>query len=47
MPYVDKVQVGGTDYDIQDTNAQTEINDLKSAVDELAVNGYYTDDSEQ
>lgn len=33
MPYVDKVQVGGTDYDIQDTKAQAEVDELKSAID--------------
>lgn len=34
MPYVDKVQVGGTDYDIQDTKAQTEVGELKADLSE-------------
>lgn len=37
MSYIDKISVGGTVYDIQDSNAapQTEVDELKSAVDGL------------
>ena len=32
MSYIDKVTVGGTDYDVQDTGARTEVSALKSAI---------------
>ena len=32
MSVIDKVKVGGTTYDLQDTKAQTEVSDLRSAI---------------
>lgn len=32
MSYIDQVSIGGTDYDIQDTKAQADVSDLKSAL---------------
>ena len=48
MSYLDKVTVGSTTYDIQDTKAQGDIVDLKSAIDDMngqtaivMTDGYY------